>query len=58
MEKIYTVKQIAEYCDCSEATVWRWFRNGKLKYVTVGNKKMVTESSLTEFIKDGDSNGE
>ena len=54
MEKIYNAQQIAEYCQVTIETVWRWFRNGKMKYYIVGRKKMVTESDLKAFMESGD----
>lgn len=54
MEKIYTAQQVAEYCQVEVETVWRWFREKKIKYYVVGRKKMVTESDLKAFIKKGD----
>ena len=58
MEKIYTAQQIAEYCHVKVETVWRWFREKKIKFYTVGRKKMVTESNLKKFIEGGKTDGE
>jgi excisionase family DNA binding protein len=55
VEKIYTIKQVAEYCHVSKATVWRWLREKKLKYFQVGGKKMITESDLKDFIGGGNN---
>ena len=52
MKKIYTAKQIADIFQVSVETVWRWFRNGKLKYYVVSRKKMVSEEQLKEFMGD------
>lgn len=58
MEKIYTAQQIADYCQVGVETVWRWFREGQMKYYTVGRKKMVTETDLKAFIESGDMSGD
>ncbi len=57
MEKLFTAKEVAEYCRVKVATVWSWFRNGKLKYIEFGRKKLVKESDLVEFINGGGNNG-
>ena len=54
MEKLYTAQQIAEHLNVKVATVWLWFRKGKIKYVTIGRKKMVKESDLIAFIDGGE----
>ena len=54
MEKLYTTKEVAEYCHVTVETVWRWYREGKLKYHKVGRKKMVKESNLLEFVNGGE----
>ena len=53
MERLYTTKEVANICQVSVDTVWRWIRNGLLKYKMVGRKKMVAESQLKEFIDGG-----
>ena len=53
MEKIYTAQQVAEYCQVGVETVWRWFRENRLKYYIVGRKKMVKESDLQKYIEKG-----
>lgn len=55
MEKLYSTKEVAIICKVNVETVWRWYRENKLKYVKVGRKKMVKESDFNEFV-DGDRN--
>ena len=57
MERLYSAQQVAEYCQVNVETVWRWFRNGKLKYCIVGRKKMVKESDLIKFTECEDNGG-
>lgn len=57
MEKLYTTKQIADICKVRVETVWRWYREGKLKYVVVGRKKMVKESDFVAFVDGGENGG-
>lgn len=58
VEKNYTAQQIAEYLHVKVNTVWLWFRIGKLKYFTVGRKKLVKESDLTRFVESGGNHGD
>lgn len=54
MEKLYTVKEIADMLQLHEGTIRRWFITGKIKGVKVGKLWYMKESDLKELI---DGNG-
>ena len=51
MEKLYTIKQVAEIFSVHANTVRRWIREGKLKTIKleVGTER-ITESELKSFM--------
>ena len=48
--KLYTVKDVQEILGCCEATVYRHFQSGKLKYVKVGSLTRIREAALNDFL--------
>ena len=49
--QLFTTGQIAEFCDVSVVTVWRWIQAGKLKsQVTPGRHHRVKRKELVEFL--------
>jgi excisionase family DNA binding protein len=51
---IYTISQVAQLLDCSEETVRRRVREGKLQAVTDGNRWLVSQGALDRYLS-GDS---
>ena len=51
MEKLYTVKEIAEALSLNKMTVQRFIKEKKIKAVKVGREYRVKESDYNEFIK-------
>lgn len=50
-KELYTMKEVAKILDCHYETV-RWYISvGKLKYETVGQKKLITRESLIKMIQ-------
>lgn len=48
-KELYTMKEVAKILDCHYETV-RWYVSiGKLKYETVGQKKLITRESLIKM---------
>ncbi len=56
MEKLYTIKELAEYFNVSKDTIWRWIRNNELNTINIGGRKRVKESDLQAFIDRGGNN--
>ena len=52
MEKVYTVKQVADLLQVREYTVAEYLRQGKLKGFKVGNRWRIKEEDLKEFVEE------
>jgi len=50
MEKILTIKEVAEFLKVSEKSIYRYIKNGKLKAVKIGHWRIKKED-LNKFIK-------
>ena len=56
VEKMYTVKEVAEMLKTSEITIRRYINEEKIKKTAYcGNKHLIPESSLNEFLVNGGS---
>ncbi len=53
MEKFYTIKEIAQMLQVTPAAIYKWMRQGRLKYVQVGDVRRIKESDLQSFMKPG-----
>jgi excisionase family DNA binding protein len=54
MEKIYTVKEVADYFQCTVQSVHNWIGKGKLKYTTTpGGEKRILESEVKRIVLEG-----
>lgn len=51
MEKLYSVKQIADLLGISEITIRQWIQHNKIKSVKIGNSRRVTESEVNRLHK-------
>jgi excisionase family DNA binding protein len=59
-ERLLTVEDVARRLQASPFTVRRWLREGRLKGVMLGGKKLgyrITESELQRFLSGGESPG-
>ena len=52
-EKFYTIKQVAEMLGVHRTTLYDWMNSGKLAYVQVGERRRISQSALTAFIRAG-----
>lgn len=51
MEKLYTIKQVAEHFSVHPNTVRRWVRQGKLKTIKLETgTERITETELKSFM--------
>jgi len=51
VKKIYTAKEIAQYCDVAPRTVSQWIREGKIKaYQTPGNHNRIKKEDFVCFL--------
>ncbi len=53
MEKLYTVRELAEVLTCTRQAIYKWMKEGRLSYVTVGSERRVPQSAVDAFIKAG-----
>lgn len=53
MDKLYTVREVAEYIKVSTMTIYTLIKEKKLKSVKLGGNVRVKESDLKEFIERG-----
>jgi excisionase family DNA binding protein len=53
MEKLYTIPEAAEYLGVTRQAVYKWMRQGRLRFVLVGADRRVPESALRAFVKPG-----
>lgn len=52
MEKIYTVKEVAEYFKCTVQSVHNWIYSGKINYTTTpGGEKRIKESEIKRILE-------
>lgn len=51
MEKLYTIKEVAEMLRVSKVTLYRMMRDGKIQTVKMGRKTLFKESELNRFIE-------
>lgn len=58
MERYYTVNEIAEMFKVTRTTVYDWMNTGKLKWVQVGARRRVTQTTLEDFVKAGSGSGQ
>ncbi len=52
-EAYYTVGEVSSLFRVTKAAVWKWMREGKLKFVWISSQKRIPVSALTEFIRPG-----
>ncbi|WP_367303789.1 helix-turn-helix domain-containing protein [Paenibacillus dendritiformis] len=57
MERLYTLKQVAEVLSLSYATVYRMVNDGTLPSTKVGGSIRVTQESLRKFILENTKGG-
>jgi excisionase family DNA binding protein len=49
----YTVEEVSRLFRVTKAAVWKWMREGKLKFVWISSQRRIPVSALTEFIRPG-----
>lgn len=52
-EAYYTVEEVSTLFRVTKAAVWKWMREGKLKFVWIASEKRIPASALKEFIRPG-----
>jgi excisionase family DNA binding protein len=51
MEKIYTVKEVAEILNMAEITIRQWMGRGQLNFIRIGTKAVrITQSELDRIL--------
>jgi len=50
-EKLYTVKEVADYFRVSRQAVYDWINRGLLRALRLGDRVRIPESALKEFIQ-------
>lgn len=51
MEKMYTVKQVANALGMAEITIRQWIQQGKLDSVKIGNSRRIPESAVNKILE-------
>ena len=49
--RMLVVQEIAERCQVSERTVWRWIRNKELNAHHFGNLTRISEKDFVKFLR-------
>lgn len=52
MEKVYTIKEVAEIFRVHNNTIINWKKSGKLPYVKVGRRVLFKESDVKELMNE------
>lgn len=50
-ERYLTREEAAEFCHVSKSTIWKWKKDGILKFCRFGHKLLFKMSALEEFMK-------
>jgi excisionase family DNA binding protein len=53
--KMYSVKRASEQSDLARSTLYNFIREGKLKTVKVGGRRLIPDSALRELLQIGES---
>jgi excisionase family DNA binding protein len=53
--KMYSVKGASEQSDLARSTLYNFIREGKLKTVKVGGRRLIPDSALRELLQIGES---
>lgn len=51
MDKLMSMKEVAEQLNVSYKTVYNWVKSGKLKAMKAGGVVRISEKQLNDFIK-------
>ena len=49
--RMLLVQEIADHCQVSERTVWRWIRGGELKVCRFGRCTRISEKDFAKFLR-------
>ncbi|HMQ30220.1 MAG TPA: helix-turn-helix domain-containing protein [Chloroflexaceae bacterium] len=52
-EASYTVEEVSSLFRVTKATVWKWLRAAKMRFVWIGSEKRIPATALKEFIRPG-----
>jgi excisionase family DNA binding protein len=50
-EEYYTPVEVAERLKVKPPTIYKWMREGRLKFVYVGADRRITGSAIAEFVR-------
>ena len=53
MEKMYTVKEVANLIGMAEITVRQWIQNDKIKSVKIGSMRRIPETEVKRIMEGG-----
>lgn len=53
LPEIYTVKQICDYLNVSENTLYSWIQAGKLQAAKIGRHWYITRAEVERILKEG-----
>jgi putative molybdopterin biosynthesis protein len=52
MDKLYTIKEVAEHLKVTEITIRNWIRDGNLEAHKIGNNIRITQTEIDRLTKE------
>lgn len=52
-EAYYTAEEVSKLFRVTRAAVYKWIREGKLRFVWVGSEKRIPTSAIKDFVRPG-----
>jgi len=52
-ETFYTIPEAAKKLRVTRAALYKWMKEGRLKFVLVGSERRITSSAIDAFVKAG-----
>lgn len=56
-ETFYTIPEAAAKLRVTRAAIYKWMKEGRLRYVIVGSERRVTGSAIDEFVRSDSTAG-
>ncbi len=53
VEQLYTIEEVSKLLKVSRKTLYEWMNAGRLPFVLVGDRRRITQSAVSSFIREG-----